>query len=287
MASDSTCDPSIFQSENTDLQEQLNVNYRQNGWDLFGTLKFDRNERLQESILRQTAYVDTLWTQDYQFRVNGISNPLTAVAGINYEFSPKQQTGLKFTLNTFPGLNHDKSLTHSDVYANGQLYDRLVSSDEQKHDMKPRHRINAYYNGTFGKLTADFNADFYQSNQTIRSNIVETSEEKDDRFIRSDNHIFNRLIASRTILTHPLLGGTLSMGNEFTRTLREDNYQTSSPIIPSTGTEIHDQNLSFFADYNRITPIGQITAGLRYEDVSWDYFGNGLRNNELCKSYTQ
>lgn len=278
---------SYFQSENTDLQQQVNVNYRQNGWDLFGTLKYERNARLQESILQQTAYVDTLWTQDYQFRVDGISNSLTAVAGINYEFSSKQQAGLKYTLNTFPGLNRDKSLTYSDVYADGQFYDRLVSRDEQNEYIKPRHRINGYYSGTFGKLTVDFNGDFYQSNQNTRSNIVETSEEKDDRSIRSDNQIHNRLIASRTILTHPLLGGTFSVGNEFTRTLREDNYQTSNPMIPSTGTEIHDQNLSFFADYNRTTPIGQITAGLRYENVFWNYFHNGVRNDELSRSYAQ
>lgn len=278
---------SYFQSENTDLQQQVNVNYRQNGWDLFGTLKYERNARLQESILQQTAYVDTLWTQDYQFRVDGISNSLTAVAGINYEFSSKQQAGLKYTLNTFPGLNRDKSLTYSDVYADGQFYDRLVSRDEQNEYIKPRHRINGYYSGTFGKLTVDFNGDFYQSNQNTRSNIVETSEEKDDRSIRSDNQIHNRLIASRTILTHPLLGGTFSVGNEFTRTLREDNYQTSNPMIPSSGTEIHDQNLSFFADYNRTTPIGQITAGLRYENVFWNYFHNGVRNDELSRSYAQ
>lgn len=278
---------SYYQSENTDLQEQLNMNYRQNGWDIFGTLKFDRNARLQESNLRQTTYVDTLWTQDYRFRVDGISNSLTAVTGINYEFSPTQQTGLKYTLNTFPGLNRDKSQTHSDVFADGLFYDRLVSRDEQNQYIKPRHRINGYYNGTFGKLTVDFNADFYQSSQTTRSNIVETSEEKDDRYIQSDNDIFNRLIASRTILTHPLLGGTFSVGNEFTRTIREDNYLTSNPIIPSSGTEIHDQNLSFFADYNRATPIGNITAGLRFEDVFWDYYGNGVRNDELSKSYSQ
>ena len=40
-------------------------------------------------------------------------------------------------------------------------------------------------------------------------------------------------------------------------------------MIPSSGTEIQDQNLSFYAEYNRATPIGQITAGLRYEDLYW------------------
>lgn len=276
-----------LQTENTDLRQQLNVNYRNNGWDLFGTLKYERYAYFQESIIRQSTYVDTLWTQENQLRVDGLSNPLTAVAGINYEFSPKQQLGMKYTLTTFPGKNQDIASTSSDVYANGQFFDRLVSRDNQQHDLQPRHRLNGYYSGIFGKLTVDFNGDFYRSTQTTRSNITESSEEQDDRAIRSDNRIYNRLIATRTILTHPLFGGTLSVGNEFTRTLREDDYQTSNPMIPSSGTEIHDQNLSFFAEYNRATPIGQITAGLRYEDVFWDYFRDGVRDDELSRSYAQ
>ena len=276
-----------LQTENTDLRQQLNVNYRNNGWDLFGTLKYERYAYFQESIIRQSTYVDTLWTQENQLRVDGLSNPLTAVAGINYEFSPKQQLGMKYTLTTFPGKNRDIASTSSDVYANGQFFDRLVSRDNQQHDLQPRHRLNGYYSGIIGKLMVDFNGDYYRSTQTTRSNITESSEEQDDRTILSDNRIYNRLFATRTILTHPLLGGTLSVGNEFTRTLREDDYQTSNPMIPSSGTEIHDQNLSFFAEYNRATPIGQITAGLRYEDVFWDYFRDGVRNDELSRSYAQ
>ncbi|MFA5637223.1 MAG: carboxypeptidase-like regulatory domain-containing protein [Anaerovoracaceae bacterium] len=187
-----------LQTENTDLRQQLNMNYRNNGWDLFGTLKYERYAYLQESIIRQSTYVDTLWTQENQLRVDGLSNPLTVVAGINYEFSPKQQAGVKYTLTTFPGKNRDIANTISDVYANGSFYDRLVSQDHQQQDLQPRHRLNGYYCGTFGKLTVDFNGDFYRSIQTTRSNITETSEEQDDRTIGSDNRIFNRLFATRT-----------------------------------------------------------------------------------------
>ncbi len=276
-----------LQTENTDLRQQLSVNYRNNGWDLFGTLKYERYAYLQESIIRQSTYVDTLWTQENLLRVDGLSNPLTAVAGINYEFSSKQQAGVKYTLTTFPGKNRNMANTISDVYANGQFYDRLVSRDEQHQELKPRHRINGYYNATFGKLAVDFNGDLYRSSQIIRSSIIETSDGHDNRSIQSANLIDNQMIATRAILTYPLLGGSLSAGNEFTRTLREDNYDTNNPMIPSTETEIHDRNLSFFAEYKRTTPIGQLTAGLRYEDVYWDYFRNGERNDELSRSYSQ
>ncbi|MDD5346974.1 MAG: TonB-dependent receptor, partial [Proteiniphilum sp.] len=276
-----------LQTENTDLRQQLNVNYRNNGWDLFGTLKYERYAHLQESTLFQTTYVDTLWTQEGLLRVDGLSNPLTAVAGFNYEFTPRHQVGMKYTLTTFPGENRMIGTTLTDVFANGTFNDRLESRDNQQQEMKPRHRLNGYYNGSFGKLTVDFNGDLYRSRQTTRSDIVETSEEFDDRSIHSTNFIHNQMIAARTILSYPLLGGSLSIGNEFIRTQREDNYETSNPIIPSSETEIHDRNLSFFTEYSRATPIGQITAGLRYEDVYWDYFRDGERNDELSRSYAQ
>lgn len=276
-----------LQTENTDLRQQLNVNYRNNGWDLFGTLKYERYAHLQESTLFQTTYVDTLWTQEGLLRVDALSNPLTAVAGFNYEFTPRHQVGMKYTLTTFPGENRMIGTTLTDVFANGTFNDRLESRDNQQQEMKPRHRLNGYYNGSFGKLTVDFNGDLYRSRQTTRSDIVETSEEFDDRSIHSTNFIHNQMIAARTILSYPLLGGSLSIGNEFIRTQREDNYETSNPIIPSSETEIHDRNLSFFTEYSRATPIGQITAGLRYEDVYWDYFRDGERNDELSRSYAQ
>lgn len=270
-----------------DLRQQVNLNYRENGWDLFGTLKYERYAYLQESVIRQTTHVDTLWTQENQLRVDGLSNPLTAVAGINYEFSPKHQAGIKYTVTAFPGDNGAAANTTSDVYANGTFYDRWVSRDDQREDQRPRHRVNGYYNGTFGKLTVDFNGDLYRGSQTSRSNITETSEEYDDRFIQSANRIHNRLVATRAILTHPLLGGTLSVGNEFTQTRREEDYETNNPMIPSSNTAIHDQNLAFFTEYTRSTPIGQLTAGLRYENVYWDYFNNGERNNEQSRRYTR
>lgn len=276
-----------LQSENTDLREQLNVNYRKNGLDFFGTLRYVRNAYVQESVLRQTTHVDTIWTQDNQLHTEGLSNALNAVAGINYEFSPKQQAGVKYTLTAYPGENRDMGETKSDIYANGQFYDRLVSIDQKKSEAQPRHRFNGYYNGTFGKLNVDFNGDFYYSDQNTRSDINESSEEQDDRNILSDNRILNRLLATRTILSHPLWGGTFSLGNEFTRTHREDDYQTSNSIIPSSNTEIHDQNLAFFAEYNRATPIGQITAGLRFENAFWDYYRDGVRDDEVSRSYSQ
>ncbi|HBF94840.1 MAG TPA: hypothetical protein DDW66_00925 [Porphyromonadaceae bacterium] len=235
--------------------------------------------------MAQEAFVDTLWTQKNELRVDGLSNPLTTIAGVNYEISSNHYAGVKYTMTAFPGKNGMQSTTLSDVYADGVFYDRWESNDNQTQNSKPRHRLNAYYNGKFGELNVDFNSDFYRSSQSTASSITESSQEYDDRVITSDNRIKNRLFATRLVLSYPVWEGQLSAGNEFTRTRRDDDYTTDIQGIPSTNTSIHDENNAFFAEYSRSTPIGQLTGGVRFEKVYSDYFSDGEKMDEQSRHY--
>ncbi|MBK5196314.1 MAG: TonB-dependent receptor [Proteiniphilum sp.] len=276
-----------LQTENTDLRQQLNLNYRHQGWDIFGTLKYERYAYIHESKIAQETFVDTLWTQKNELYVDGLSTPLTTIAGVNYEISPAHYAGMKYTMTAFPGKNGMESTTLSDVYANGTFYDRWESSDRQTQNSKPRHRLNAYYNGKFEELKVDFNSDFYRSSQSTASAITESSQEYDDRIITSDNRIKNHLFATRLVLSYPLLEGQLSVGNEYTRARREDDYITDIQGIPSTNTSIHDDNNAFFAEYSRSTSIGQITAGVRFENVYSDYYSDDEKMEEQSRHYAR
>lgn len=278
---------SYLQTENTDLRQQLNLNYRYKGWDLFATVKYERYAFVQESKLTQEAYVDTLWTQMNELNVDGVSNPLTSIAGINYEITPNHYLGVKYTMTSFIGDNGMESYTLSDVYANGVFYDRWKSNDNQMQRNDPRHRMNIYYNGSFGELKVDFNSDIYRSSQSIASTITESSEEYDDRVISSDNKVRNRLFATKFVLSYPVWEGELSVGNEFTRTRRDDDYDTDIQGIPSTNTSIHDDNNAFFAEYSRTTPIGQVVAGVRLENVYSNYYNDGVKMEEQSRHYTR
>ena len=277
-----------LQSENNvDLRQQLNLNYRYRGLDIFGTVKYEKYAYVQNSVLNQTAFVDTLWTQANTMYVDGEVNPLTIIGGINYEINPKHYVGVKYTTTSYPGRSSDLLKTTSDVYANNQFYDRWVSISDQDNDYDPRHRVNLYYNGSVGDLKIDFNSDIFKNNQSSLTNITESSEEFDDRVISSTNKINNRLFATRLVMSYPLLGGQLSFGNEYTRTKRKDIYMTDMTNIPSSDTEINEENNSLFAEYSRQTIIGKISAGVRYENVSSDYFDEGGKIDEQSRNYDQ
>lgn len=274
-------------NKNTDLRQQLNLNYRYKGWDIFATAKYERYDYIQNSVLTQTAFVDTLWTQANTLDVDGVANPMTTIAGINYEINPNHYVGAKHTMSLYPGKNEQSIVTTSDVYANDEFFDRWKSVNDQTNENKPRHRLNVYYNGSIGELKVDFNSYFYRSSQSSVTKITESSQEYDDRFVKSSNNIENRLFATRLILSYPLLGGQLTAGNEYTRTRRNDDYMTDMDVIPSSNTSIHDQNNSFFAEYSRSTPLGKLGAGVRYEDVKFDYFDGDEKIDEQSRKYAR
>ncbi|WP_298646427.1 hypothetical protein [uncultured Proteiniphilum sp.] len=195
--------------------------------------------------------------QENTLYADGVFKTLTGIAGVNYEISPKHYAGMKCTLSVFPSYGMFSTL-NSTVLADGVFYDKWNSVEEKDIRHKPTHWFNAYYNGDFGDLKVDFNADFYANRQRSQSHVTETSQEYDNRTVNSESKVDNRLIASKLVLSYPVFGGQFSLGSEYTDTHREDEYQNRENIVSSSNTTIKERNNSFFVEYSR-----RISAGLR------------------------
>ena len=278
---------SWYEGETTDLREQLNVNWRKNGWDVFGTVLYGRGAYLIDSRITQQTRLDTLWQQENALYATGVDRWMRITAGTNWEISPKHYVGLRYTLS--PTLRDDINHTtfNSMVHADSAFYDEWHSDNARRTTNDPAHRLNAYYNGTVGRLGIDFNVDFYTSGSTSRSHAVETSRMQEDRVVNSENRVRNRLAASKLILSHPVFGGELSVGGEYVRTHRTDVYSNPERIVPSSDMTADEWNSSLFAEYARETPIGQLGVGLRYEHVRSDYLSDGRPLDGLNRSYNQ
>lgn len=277
---------SYWQSQNIDLREQLNFNYRNNGLDIFGTIYYNHNESIQNSEMQQETHADTLWMQDNHLISKRYSNTLRGIAGINYEISSKHYLGMRYTLSAFPS-EKSSSTMNSIVNADGNFYDKWNSLEDVRLNNKPSHRLNAYYNGSFKELDVDFNTDYYNAKLYSRTSVTETSQEFEDRTVNSENNVSNSLFASKLVLSYPILDGRFSLGGEYTKTNRKDSYQNAENIIVSSKNSIQQQNNSLFVEYSRVTPIGQFGAGLRYENVHSEYYVNNEINAEQSRNYNQ
>jgi hypothetical protein len=165
---------------------------------------------------------------------------------------------------------------NSSVFADEVFYDKWSSEETDNFHNKPAHQLNGYYNGSYGKLSIDFNTDLYANKLHSITETTETSQEYDNRKVNSENNVENQLIATKLILTYPLLDGQFLLGTEYTNTHRTDEYLTEQNIVPSSNTTIHEENNSFYAEYSRKISIANLGAGLRYENVNSEYFINDI-----------
>ncbi len=280
---------SYSQWKHSDFTGQLNVNYRKKGWDVFGTLKYDYYEGFQDSKMWQKTHVDTLWRQDNTILNDFYYHNYMGVAGINYEISPKHYVGMKYTISAAPKTT-SYSNTTSTVLANGEFFDKWTSSGNSVDLAQPSHRLNAYYNGTVGKLNIDFNTDFYTAQKSSLGSTFETSQEYDDREVKSENKVNNGLFATKLVFSYPIWKGQLVIGSEYTNTHREDEYLSNydiGEITPSSKTTNKENNVAAFTEYSFGIPIGQFSAGLRYEYTKLDYYVNDVQNIEQSRKYHQ
>ena len=87
------------QSQNSDFVEQADVNYRHNGLDVFAMVRFDKTTSLQNDILEQTAFTDTIWTQKNYQHSNTDSRSIDGRIGFNYDFNEYHSIGVRYDLS--------------------------------------------------------------------------------------------------------------------------------------------------------------------------------------------
>ncbi len=266
---------SIFQGEMSRTYNAFLWNYRHQGLDVFGTVSDFENGWLQKYRITQDVTADTLWHQDNHGRSQGNYNILRLVFGANYQFNDKHTMGIQYNSN-IRLKDVDKGFFAAKVTANGNFYDSLITNSKNKTRHNMPHSLNFYYNGEVGKTNIDFNADYYFTKNRESEWSLEQSQEWENRTVTSENTVRNELFAGKLVFSWTLWGGNLSAGSEIDYTHRNDDYLNPEQIVPSSYTEVKERNYSAFIEYSRLTPIGQVSSGLRDEYVTTDYYSQGV-----------
>ena len=275
---------SYFQSENTDLVEQLNWNYRHNSLDVFGTFHYALDNGHYPSITNTLVETDTIWKQHFLQDFHPQKQTFRNVIGTNYAFNDDNSLGFRYTMILRPDYKTTSTVV-SDITANNTIYDHLDNTLDTRSSFHPSHLLNVYFRGKIGKMGIDFNTDYLYNKTNGHTTYDERSTDKQSRIVTSDNTERNELIASKLTLDHPLLGGELNVGAEYTHTKRNDDYINAEQYVPTSFAELREQHIAPFVEYSRQCPIGQFSAGLRYEWVDFDYYENSLHLDEQSRSF--
>ncbi len=86
------------------------------------------------------------------------------------------------------------------------------------------------------------------------------------------------MFASKLIIVSPLFKGKFTYGAEASVTRRKDTYSINrTDIVPDANSKIHEQSIAPFIEYTHsLGKETNLTAGLRYEDVRFRYYENGI-----------
>lgn len=275
---------SYYQSENTDLVEQLNWNYRHNKLDVFGTLHYSLTNIRWQSTTTTIVPADTLWEQLF-IQDNRIKSQASRnVIGANYAFNENHSIGFRYNFTLRPD-RLETPWSSSDITANGQYFDHVENTDKGRITYRPAHTINAYYRGKIGDAEINFNTDYLSNDSHEYALFNEQSDSQESRIFTSENIVKNQLFASKLTVDYPLFGGNLTAGAEYTNTHRNDDYIQPENYVPTSFAKLEESNVAPFVEYSRETPIGQLSAGLRYEWVKFDYFENDLHIDEQSRSF--
>jgi hypothetical protein len=211
---------------------------------------------------------------------------MTAMLSANYMLNTNHSFGVRYQFDRTPKADFGFPMS-TEVTKDGEFFETSEMTSMQK-QQSTAHQLNLYYNGKVKNWSIDFNADGmwgYTHQNDLAEESIRSVEGDEEVTVTSHSRQENSLYAAKLILSHPLAGGQLSFGSEYTYAQRINGYENLEGILNDDDSEITDNGISVFAEYARRFGQVQAQAGVRYEHITSDYYEYGKRVEEQSRKY--
>lgn len=257
-------------------------------WDfnayLFGTI----NKRPDDKQMRQHTFAGDTWLQttDIAQTYKNI-NPYGKLSA-SYLLNDSNSIGVSVYYDRY-AHNGGEGTSYVTVLKNGSLNETTFSEYHSIGQSK-NFGTNIYYNGKVGKLGIDFNTDYIWYGQKEPFNTHEAYKGADEIEHTEDvdtyRRTYNWLIASKLVLSYPLLNGTMSLGLEGSKTNRKEYYSVlPENKISNVNNHINEIMQALMMEYARQLGSLSIQAGIRYEYLNFKLYDHGMLQEEASKKY--
>lgn len=248
----------------------LDLNYRKGNLDFIGKLLYWDNYGYQYADIAETSFATgNLFDQSGRLAVRQHAGGTNSIFGVNWQINENHSVGLQLQYNGLLFGSY-KEVVNEDVFMNKALIDNLVSENNTNMVTNGGWLGNLYYSGKADKLEIEFNTDF-QTNAECNESRIDESSTVNPRSI--DSSVDNRygIVASKIVFKYPVWKGQIQAGAEesYVKT-RQQHRITFEEIAPSE-SELRENNIAGFAEYFLPLKIGQLSAGVRYEHVDYEY----------------
>ena len=265
--------------------EQLDMNYRTGGFDFGGMVRYWNTYRIEDKVQNKYTYLDKEWREDIHSVGENLMERLGTQLSVNYTFNPNHSIGVRHDFTRSPDTNANWT-TDDDIHRDNQLEERehtTMGAYAQNH----RHTLNAYYAGKVNDWTIDFNVDgmWYKGHESDWNNSAYQliGQDEQTQFVNSTVRNTHKLYATKLVLTHPLAGGSLSFGGEYSYSKRTNLYTNPQGIVADDDSRTEEGIASAFVEYGRQIGKVSLQAGVRYEHATFDYYIRNVYRKDLSR----
>jgi outer membrane receptor protein involved in Fe transport len=172
----------------------------------------------------------------------------------------------------------------TNVYTDKELYETNVSTMLGEYP-STKHSLNYYYNGQIGDWNIDFNADGLWNIKKETQHTREVTNGDTEANVNTFNKNDGTLYAAKLVVSYPLWQGSLSFGGEYSHTDRSNIYINQEGILADDDSRIKEGSTGAFIDYSRSFGKVDVQAGIRYENVNFDYYEQGKHIDEQSRMF--
>lgn len=261
-------------------KDNLDLNYRIENLDFFGTFGFEKGKDTNSSKNVQNSWLSSHHQQNTTMKSTQHSKLIDGKWGFDFSSSPKLSFGAFYQVSYAP------TKTNSSIMSSLYSDDVIESETSAYKDIKLRdleHLFDGYCHGVWGKWNLEMTFDLMWKKTRENQNVIEQTGINQDFGIKDVGHA--RLMATELYASHPFLKGNFSFGVDFTNSSREENSKSDNSIMAGENNKIQELNMAYYVE--TMQHLGNVTfrIGGRYEHVNSEYFIGGRKNHEQSHVY--
>ena len=268
----------------TDL-EQFTATYQTKKLELTNTVYTMYSRGDEDNLLKTDLMTGGNKYRNTQRSVYNISNrPVNEYFATDYAINDSNSIGASYRYyGTLRYRSHNDD--SYDVFEN-DIMQGTINKTGFSGNTTRLHNAELYYAGKIGKANIDLNATYYTVSTDRRDTAHETSAELDNQDINSNSRQNSTMWATKLVAAMPLWRGTMQAGTELSRTHSHGTFDNREQLVEPSNTDIREKNIAAFAQYELSCGAWKADFGLRYENITRDYFSFGIRQTEASRKYS-
>lgn len=265
-------------------KEELGMNYRDKGLDVFAMLEYNNSRAKGSSANIQNSWLEPHDRTELLMKSKVRSQLFKGRLGFNYTTRSNHTFGVYYQATGKPVRNN--AVSNSSLWVGDNLEESSLINQRTRTDYF-ENIVDGYYTGQWGRWSANVTFDILWRDNDENQLALQEYSTGINQSITTDDESLGRLIAGEIHLSRALWKGSLNVGAEYANSRRSDDFSNVESVIGNSDNLIKENNIAVYGELMQRFGSVMAQVGLRYEHIGSDYFENGKKIAEQSQTYDE